>query len=180
MIYICALVYIWLVYTRDIKHRRILIVATPAKWNVFNVICVPGSPIDWAQTAPTAEPGSILARMYLCKHILNVSRNCVSVTRSTWYKTTRKTLNETQHDKYDTTDMDGRLIWSLLTLIQRVPGSKPPSNRSHKAIGENWTALCISKQKGKRNHDVWSHWEEGPGSHCSIAYLSSGTFVLYK
>jgi hypothetical protein len=30
--------------------------ATPAKWKVFNVICVPGSPIDWAPTAPTVEP----------------------------------------------------------------------------------------------------------------------------
>jgi len=30
--------------------------ATPAKWNVFSVICVPGSPIDWAQIAPTAVP----------------------------------------------------------------------------------------------------------------------------
>lgn len=30
--------------------------ATPAKWKVFNVIWVPGSPIDWAATAPTVEP----------------------------------------------------------------------------------------------------------------------------
>jgi hypothetical protein len=30
--------------------------ATPAKWNVFKVICVPGSPIDCAPTAPTAVP----------------------------------------------------------------------------------------------------------------------------
>jgi hypothetical protein len=27
--------------------------ATPAKWNVFSVICVPGSPMDWAPKAPT-------------------------------------------------------------------------------------------------------------------------------
>lgn len=25
---------------------------TPAKWNVFKVICVVGSPIDWAAIAP--------------------------------------------------------------------------------------------------------------------------------
>ena len=30
--------------------------ATPAKWNVLRVIWVPGSPIDWAPTAPTADP----------------------------------------------------------------------------------------------------------------------------
>lgn len=30
--------------------------ATPAKWNVFKVIWVPGSPIDWAPTAPTVDP----------------------------------------------------------------------------------------------------------------------------
>ena len=30
--------------------------ATPAKWKVFSVICVPGSPIDWAPTAPTVDP----------------------------------------------------------------------------------------------------------------------------
>lgn len=31
--------------------------ATPAKWNVLSVICVPGSPMDCAPTAPTVEPG---------------------------------------------------------------------------------------------------------------------------
>ena len=31
--------------------------ATPAKWNVCNVICVAGSPIDCAATAPSASPG---------------------------------------------------------------------------------------------------------------------------
>lgn len=30
--------------------------ATPAKWNVLSVICVPGSPIDCAPTAPTVLP----------------------------------------------------------------------------------------------------------------------------
>ena len=32
--------------------------ATPAKWKVLSVICVPGSPIDCAPTAPTVEPMS--------------------------------------------------------------------------------------------------------------------------
>eukprot|EP00976_Prorocentrum_cordatum_P109502 1195032-Prorocentrum_minimum.AAC.1 len=37
--------------------------ATPAKWKVFSVICVPGSPMDCAPTAPTALAGStFLAR----------------------------------------------------------------------------------------------------------------------
>jgi hypothetical protein len=29
---------------------------TPAKWKVFRVICVVGSPIDWAATEPIASP----------------------------------------------------------------------------------------------------------------------------
>ena len=33
---------------------------TPAKWNVLRVICVPGSPMDWAATMPDASPGSTL------------------------------------------------------------------------------------------------------------------------
>lgn len=36
--------------------RVTFIDATPAKWKVFSVICVPGSPMDWAPTAPTVEP----------------------------------------------------------------------------------------------------------------------------
>jgi hypothetical protein len=36
--------------------RVTFIEATPAKWNVFRVIWVPGSPIDCAPTAPTVEP----------------------------------------------------------------------------------------------------------------------------
>lgn len=46
----------------------ILMPATPAKWKVFRVICVPGSPIDCAATAPTAVPGSTLALSYFSKH----------------------------------------------------------------------------------------------------------------
>ena len=30
--------------------------ATPAKWNVFRVICVPGSPMLCAPKAPTVDP----------------------------------------------------------------------------------------------------------------------------
>ena len=38
--------------------RVTFIDATPAKWKVFNVIWVPGSPMDWAPTAPTVEPAT--------------------------------------------------------------------------------------------------------------------------
>lgn len=41
--------------------KVMFIEATPAKWKVFSVICVPGSPMLWAHRAPTAEPGSICA-----------------------------------------------------------------------------------------------------------------------
>jgi hypothetical protein len=34
------------------------IAATPAKWNVFSVICVPGSPMDCAPKAPTVDPAA--------------------------------------------------------------------------------------------------------------------------
>ena len=41
--------------------------ATPAKWKVLRVICVPGSPMDCAPTAPTALPGSMAAARYLAR-----------------------------------------------------------------------------------------------------------------
>ena len=41
--------------------RVMFMEATPAKWNVFRVIWVPGSPMLWAQRAPTAVPGSMVA-----------------------------------------------------------------------------------------------------------------------
>ena len=40
--------------------RVTFIDATPAKWNVFKVICVPGSPIDCAPTAPTVDPKIVI------------------------------------------------------------------------------------------------------------------------
>ena len=61
------------------QHWRILILATPAKWKVFKVICVPGSPILCAPTAPTAEPGSMRLAWYLFIH---VSRNTCITTPS--------------------------------------------------------------------------------------------------
>ena len=48
--------------------RVMFIDATPAKWNVFSVICVPGSPMDCAPMAPTAVPGSIRFSVYFRAH----------------------------------------------------------------------------------------------------------------
>lgn len=49
--------------------------ATPAKWKVFSVICVPGSPILCAAIAPIAVPGSSLflwyREMQTCKKTSN-------------------------------------------------------------------------------------------------------------
>jgi hypothetical protein len=36
--------------------RVMFMAATPAKWKVFSVICVPGSPMDCAPKAPTVDP----------------------------------------------------------------------------------------------------------------------------
>ena len=38
--------------------RVTFMLATPAKWKVLRVICVPGSPILWAPKAPTVDPES--------------------------------------------------------------------------------------------------------------------------
>lgn len=37
----------------------------PARWNVLSVICVDGSPTDWAAIEPTVSPGAAKHRMYL-------------------------------------------------------------------------------------------------------------------
>jgi len=59
--------------------RVIFILATPAKWNVFKVIWVPGSPRLWPPIAPTAVPGSIIDFLYLLKHTFKKCFNCFSV-----------------------------------------------------------------------------------------------------
>ena len=67
--------------------------ATPAKWNVFNVICVPGSPILWAHRAPTAVPGSILALEYFSLHRFRKSTSWDLVQRSNQDNTDKKQIN---------------------------------------------------------------------------------------
>ena len=46
------------------RPRVTFISMTPAKWNVFSVIWVPGSPIDSAEINPTASPDCTLALLY--------------------------------------------------------------------------------------------------------------------
>ena len=41
---------------------------TPAKWKVFSVICVVGSPMDCAATVPIISPGKAVACMALWCH----------------------------------------------------------------------------------------------------------------
>mmetsp|Transcript_7818 Transcript_7818/g.23151 ORF Transcript_7818/g.23151 Transcript_7818/m.23151 type:complete len:267 (-) Transcript_7818:3135-3935(-) len=50
--------------------------ATPAKWNVFSVICVAGSAMDCAATAPTASPGMSIACTYFTAQRLTKASNC--------------------------------------------------------------------------------------------------------
>ena len=76
------------------NHLRILMEATPAKWNVFSVICVPGSPILWAHRAPTAVLGSIFALEYFSLHRF---RKCFS-----WDLVQRFTHENTKRMKWNT------------------------------------------------------------------------------
>mmetsp|Transcript_9917 Transcript_9917/g.19558 ORF Transcript_9917/g.19558 Transcript_9917/m.19558 type:complete len:244 (-) Transcript_9917:1453-2184(-) len=50
-----------IIISRSRGIPRVTFAPDPAKWNVFRVICVEGSPIDWAAIAPTASPGSTKA-----------------------------------------------------------------------------------------------------------------------
>ena len=58
--------------------------ATPAKWKVFSVIWVPGSPMDCAPTAPTALPGSIRLDRYLVTQRSKNSSSWGFVTPTPW------------------------------------------------------------------------------------------------
>ena len=53
--------------------------ATPAKWNVFSVIWVPGSPMDWAPNAPTVDPGSTIFSRWRLWHIMMKAFSCGAV-----------------------------------------------------------------------------------------------------
>lgn len=46
--------------------------ATPAKWNVFNVIWVAGSPIDYEAIGPTDVPGTVTIFKNLSIHVLQI------------------------------------------------------------------------------------------------------------
>src|SRR3989338_1655661 len=45
--------------------------ATPAKWKVLSVICVPGSPMDSAEMRPTHSP----AQTWACSYSLRTASN---------------------------------------------------------------------------------------------------------
>ena len=52
------------------------------------------------------------------------------------------------------------------TLDLRAEGLIYSPELLQKVQGEYLLTLWDSRQKGKRDHEVWSHREEGPGSHC--------------
>jgi len=56
-----------------------LILEIPAKWKVFNVICVAGYPILCAVKAPIAYPGYIIALFNFLQYRLKKNDNCLSV-----------------------------------------------------------------------------------------------------
>ncbi len=58
------------------------------------------------------------------------------------------------------------------TLVQRVLGSKPLSDL------ENLLALCVSRQEGKSNHEMWSQVRKDQGRTAQLVYLFHGPFVL--
>mmetsp|Transcript_35166 Transcript_35166/g.57794 ORF Transcript_35166/g.57794 Transcript_35166/m.57794 type:complete len:282 (+) Transcript_35166:558-1403(+) len=57
--------------------------ATPAKWKVFRVICVPGSEMLCAPIAPTASPGSTQERRYFRRARSSRAAACEGVSRAT-------------------------------------------------------------------------------------------------
>lgn len=57
----------------------IFILEIPAKWKVFRVIWVAGSPILWAVRAPIASPGYIKALFIFFTYKLKKYDNCLSV-----------------------------------------------------------------------------------------------------
>ncbi len=60
---------------------------------------------------------------------------------------------------------DGQVVRSL-NPCSMCPGFE---TTCHKVWGENLSALCSSRLKGKRDHQGWSHKEEGLGLHCLIS-----------
>lgn len=57
----------------------ILMEAIPAKWKVLSVIWVAGSPMLWADMAPTGSPGSMMDLFSLLMKYLMYKLNCLGV-----------------------------------------------------------------------------------------------------
>ena len=58
-----------------------------------------------------------------------------------------------------------KVHWMILRIDPMVSGSSPTSAKLSLSQWFESPALCNSR---RRNHEVWSHREEGPG-HCSIS-----------
>lgn len=79
--------------------------ATPAKWNVFNVIWVPGSPILWAPIAPIDAPASIFFEWYRDKQ----------VSKKTWAGEKRRINHITEwHNNKIHEQTDKTILWADL------------------------------------------------------------------
>ena len=85
--------------------------ATPAKWKVFRVIWVPGSPMLWAQTAPTAVPGSILDLAYFSLQMVRNWASWDSVQRLIQFKT---------NNKWTGADFCNNLSWNKVATWRRI------------------------------------------------------------
>lgn len=115
--------------------------ATPAKWNVFNVICVPGSPIDCAPTAPTVDPeanrvsaagnylgagrkvpGSIFALTNFDRQASKNDRNCSSVTLVVLSTPTMDVSDPAQSGGIDS---KRNLPWLSSSRLRCAPRSSP-------------------------------------------------------
>ena len=123
----------------------ILMPATPAKWKVFRVICVPGSPIDCAAIAPTADPGSTLALSYFSKHArinaVRVGRDILAVRSAyslasftkldqPWF---RQEACQNLLSTFERLDLDQWFFWS--------PSGTPSRLR---AAASSWAFLIIN------------------------------------
>ena len=91
--------------------------ATPAKWNVLRVIWVPGSPMLWAQIAPTAEPGSILDLAYFSLQIAKKRFNWDTVQRLIHFKTANLQTDRKVRNKVNIQVLYLMQIWQLLISI---------------------------------------------------------------
>lgn len=97
--------------------KVMFIEATPAKWKVFNVIWVPGSPMLCAQRAPTAEPGSIWALCTRYRHMMRQEAGATSFKLSFHSADWRHVVMSLQSVEWDVMETDVLTVSS--TTISR-------------------------------------------------------------